>query len=599
MKRRPARIEDYAFLSDTQTAALVSRDGCVDWLCFPRFDSGACFASLLGSGDNGHWRFFTKEKVTKITRRYRGETLILETTIETKTGAIRLIDFMPPRGTNPDLIRIVEGVRGTVAMEMELIIRFDYGSIIPWVRKRDHGLEAVAGPDALILRTPVPTFGRDLTTVAEFEVRRGQKIPFVLTWYPSHRSPPKKVRPMTALAQTERYWKRWARQFRPKGKHRETVMRSLLTLKGLTYAPSGGIVAAATTSLPEQIGGVRNWDYRFCWLRDATFTLLALTGSDYVDEARRWSKWLLRAVAGSPDQMQILYGVNGERRLEEYEVPWLKGYENSAPVRIGNAASTQFQLDVYGEVVSSMYRAHKAGIEMDKTAWSLQIALLSFLERNWQKPDEGIWEMRGGRRHFTHSKMMAWLAFHRGVQLVEECGYKAKDHVERWRAARDQIHREVCQRGFHPKRGAFTQSYGSDALDASLLLMPMIGFLPITDSRVRGTIQAIDHELTHRGLVLRYKPKASSADALPGNEGVFLPCSFWMVICLHMLGQKKRARRLFDRLMKLRNDLGLLSEEYDPVARRQLGNFPQAFTHVMLIAAARRLAGQTVIGGKR
>ena len=437
MKRRSARIEDYAFLSDTQTAALVSRDGCVDWLCFPRFDSGACFASLLGTRDNGHWRFFTKEKVTKTTRRYRGETLILETTIETKSGAIRLIDFMPPRGTNPDLIRIVEGVRGTVAMEMELIIRFDYGSIIPWVRKRDHGLEAVAGPDALILRTPVPTFGRDLTTVAEFEVRRGERVPFVLTWYLSHQSPPKKVRPMTALAQTERYWTRWARQFRPKGKHRETVMRSLLTLKGLTYAPSGGIVAAATTSLPEQIGGVRNWDYRFCWLRDATFTLLALTGSDYVDEARRWSKWLLRAVAGSPDQMQILYGVNGERRLEEYEVAWLKGYENSAPVRIGNAASTQFQLDVYGEVVSSMYRAHKAGIEMDKTAWSLQIALLNFLERNWQKPDEGIWEMRGGRRHFTHSKMMAWLAFHRGVQLVEECGYKAKDHVERWRAARD------------------------------------------------------------------------------------------------------------------------------------------------------------------
>jgi GH15 family glucan-1,4-alpha-glucosidase len=599
MKRRSARIEDYAFLSDTQTAALVSRDGCVDWLCFPRFDSGACFASLLGTRDNGHWRFFTKEKVTKITRRYRGETLILETTIETKSGAIRLIDFMPPRGTNPDLIRIVEGVRGTVAMEMELIIRFDYGSIIPWVRKRDHGLEAVAGPDAVILRTPVPTFGRDLTTVAEFEVRRGQRIPFVLTWYLSHRAPPKKVMAMSALAQTERYWTRWARQFRPKGKHRETVMRSLLTLKGLTYAPSGGIVAAATTSLPEQIGGVRNWDYRYCWLRDATFTLLALTGSDYVDEARRWSKWLLRAVAGSPEQMQILYGVNGERRLEEYEVAWLKGYENSAPVRIGNAASTQFQLDVYGEVVSSMYRAHKAGIEMDKTAWSLQIALLDFLERNWQKPDEGIWEVRGGRRHFTHSKMMAWLAFHRGVQLVEECGYKAKGHVERWRAVRDQIHREVCQRGFHPKRRAFTQSYGSDALDASLLIMPMIGFLPITDPRVRGTIRAIERELTHKGLVLRYKPKASSADALPGNEGVFLPCSFWMVICFHMLGQKAKARRLFNRLMKLRNDLGLLSEEYDPVGRRQLGNFPQAFTHVMLIAAARQLAGQTVVGGKR
>jgi GH15 family glucan-1,4-alpha-glucosidase len=599
MKRRPARIEDYGFLSDTQTAALVSRDGCVDWLCFPRFDSGACFASLLGTSDNGHWKFCTKEKVTKTTRRYRGETLILETTIETKSGAIRLIDFMPPRGTNPDLIRIVEGVRGTVAMEMELIIRFDYGSIVPWVRKRDRGLEAIAGPDALILRTPVPTFGRDLTTVAEFEVRRGQRIPFVLTWYLSHQSPPKKLRPMTALAQTERYWKRWAHQVRHEGRSREAIMRSLLTLKGLTYAPSGGIVAAATTSLPEQIGGVRNWDYRFCWLRDATFTLFAITGTDHVDEARRWSKWLLRAVAGSPEQMQILYGVNGERRLDEHDVPWLKGYENSRPVRIGNAASKQFQLDVYGEIVSSVYHAHKAGIEMDKAAWALQIALLNFLELNWQKPDEGIWEVRGGRRHFTHSKMMAWLAFERGVLLVDECGYPAKDHVERWRGVRDQIHEEVCRRGFNAKRGAFTQSYGSKALDASLLLMPMIGFLPITDPRVRGTIRAIDRELMNRGLVLRYKPKASSADGLPGSEGVFLPCSFWMVICLHMLGKKQRAHRLFDRLMKLRNDLGLLSEEYDPVARRQLGNFPQAFTHVSLVIAARRLAGRTKTGRRR
>ncbi len=593
MKRRSARIEDYGFLSDTQTAALVSRDGCVDWLCFPRFDSGACFASLLGTRDNGHWRFTTKEKVRKITRRYRGETLILETTIETKNGAIRLIDFMPPRGTNPDLIRIVEGIRGTVAIEMELIIRFDYGSIIPWVRKRDHGLEAVAGPDALILRTPVPTFGRDLTTVAEFEIRRGEKVPFVLTWYSSNQSPPKKVRPMSALAQTERYWTKWARQFRRKGAIRKAVIRSLLTLKGLTYAPSGGIVAAATTSLPEQIGGVRNWDYRYCWLRDATFTLFALTGADFHEEARRWRTWLLRAVAGSPDQMQILYGVNGERRLDEYEIKWLKGYENSAPVRIGNAASNQFQLDVYGEIVSSMYHAHKAGIEMDKTGWSLQIALLNFLELNWQKPDEGIWEVRGGRRHFTHSKMMAWLAFHRAIQLVEEHGYKAKDHIERWRTVRDRIHEQVCSRGFDAKRGTFTQSYGSKALDASLLLMPMIGFLPVTDERVRKTIRAIERELTHKGLVLRYKPRASSADGLPGNEGVFLPCSFWMVNCLDMLGQRRKARRLFNRLMKLRNDLGLLSEEYDPVARRQLGNFPQAFTHVSLIIAARRLAGRT------
>jgi GH15 family glucan-1,4-alpha-glucosidase len=519
--------------------------------------------------------------------------------METKSGAFRLIDFMPPRGRNPDLVRIIEGIRGTVSIEMELIIRFDYGYIVPWVRKRDHGLEAVAGPDALILRTPVETFGRDLTTVAQFDVRRGERIPFVLTWYLSHEAPPKKIRPMTALAQTERYWTQWAGQFRQKGVNRKAIIRSLLTLKGLTYAPSGGIVAAATTSLPEQIGGVRNWDYRYCWLRDATFTLFALTGADFHEEARRWRTWLLRAVAGSPQQMQILYGVNGERRLDEYELPWLKGYENSAPVRVGNAASNQFQLDVYGEIVSSMYNAHKSGIEMDRTAWSLQIALLNFLELNWEKPDEGIWEMRGGRRHFTHSKMMAWLAFHRAVQLVEECGYKAKDHVERWRAVRDKIHREVCQRGFHAKRGTFTQSYGSEALDASLLLMPMIGFLPISDERVRGTIRAIERELTWKGFILRYRPKQSTADALPGSEGVFLPCSFWLVNCLHMLGQKKKARQLFTRLMKVRNDLGLLAEEYDPVARRQLGNFPQAFTHVSLIVAARHLAGRTKSGARR
>ena len=586
-----ARIEDYAFLSDTQSAALVSRDGCVDWLCLPRFDSGACFASLLGNGENGRWKFSPKEKVTKVTRRYRGDTLILETTIETRSGVVRLIDFMPPRGTNPDLIRIVEGVRGTVSLEMELVIRFDYGHIVPWVRKSDGGLQAIAGPDALILRTPIKTRGRDLTTVAEFEVKARDRIPFVLTWFPSHGTAPHKVGAMSALRQTEQYWTKWARQFRGKGKWRDAIVRSLITLKGLTYAPSGGIVAAATTSLPEEIGGVRNWDYRYCWLRDATFTLFALTGANYVDEARKWRTWLLRAIAGSPEQMQILYGVNGERRLDEYEVPWLNGYENSRPVRIGNAASEQFQLDVYGEVVSSMYHAHCAGIEMDKTAWSLQISLLNFLESNWNKPDEGIWEMRGGRRHFTHSKMMAWLAFHRGVQLVEECGYPGEGHVERWRALRDTIHQQVCERGYHPRKKAFTQSYGSTALDASLLMMPMIGFLPPIDPRVRRTVSAIRRELTRKGLVLRYKAEKSRADGLPGNEGVFLPCSFWMVNCLYLIGRKRQAQSLFNRLLKLRNDLGLLAEEYDPVARRQLGNFPQAFTHVALVIAARTLSG--------
>jgi GH15 family glucan-1,4-alpha-glucosidase len=599
MSPRPARIEDYGFLSDTQTAALISREGSVDWLCFPRFDSGACFAGLLGDENNGRWRFKPKQKLRRTRRRYRGETLILETTLETSSGAVRIIDFMPPRGTNPDLVRIVEGVRGKVELEMELIIRFDYGHIVPWVRKHDGGLEAIAGPDALILRTPVKTFGRDLTTVAEFAVKRGERVPFVLTWYLSHQSPPRIVNPMTALGQTERYWKKWASRFRPKGKDRRVIMRSLLTLKGLTYAPSGGIVAAATTSLPEQIGGVRNWDYRYCWLRDATFTLFALTGAHYVEEARHWRTWLIRAIAGSPNQMQILYGVNGERRLDEYEIPWLKGYENSAPVRVGNAASEQFQLDVYGEIVSSMYHAHKEGIEMNKTAWSLQVALLNFLELNWDKPDEGIWEMRGGRRHFTHSKIMAWLAFHRAVQLVEDCGYPGKDHVERWRGIRDKIHEEVCRRGYHPKRKAFTQSYGSDNLDASLLLIPMVGFLPPEDPRVVSTIKAIERDLMCRGFVLRYLPEKTSVDALPGEEGVFLPCSFWLAICLQLIGQKAKAKRLFNRLVKLQNDLGLFSEEYDPVKRRQLGNFPQAFTHVSLIIAARAMAERTKTGKRQ
>jgi len=598
--RPSAKIEDYGFLSDTQTAALVSRDGCVDWLCFPRFDSGACFASLLGKTENGHWRFLARDKILKTSRRYRGDTLILETLIETKSGAFRLIDFMPPRGTNPDLIRIVEGVRGRVTLEMELIIRFDYGHIVPWVRKRAGGLQAIAGPDALILRTPVKTFGRDLTTVAEFEVRKGDRIPFVLTWFRSHEAPPKKVRPMTALAQTEKFWTKWASKFQGRGKWRSAVLRSLLTLKGLTYAPSGGIVAAATTSLPEHIGGVRNWDYRFCWLRDATFTLFALTSADHVEEARTWSTWLLRAIAGSPEQMQILYGVNGERRLEEFEVPWLAGYEKSVPVRIGNAASKQFQLDVYGEVVSSMYNAHRAGIEMDKTGWALQISLLKFLASHWQRPDEGIWEVRGRRQHFTHSKMMAWLAFQRGVQLVEECGYRADGEVDRWRVIRDRIHEQVCARGYDPRKKAFTQAYGSSALDASLLLMPLIGFLPPTDPRVISTIEAIERELTIKGLVLRYRPSDRKVDGLPGNEGVFLPCSFWLVGALWLIGRKRDARVLFERLLKLRNDLGLLAEEYDPIARRQLGNFPQAFTHVSLVVAANMLSGRArPVGAKK
>jgi len=599
MTTNGTKIEDYAFLSDTQTGALVSRDGCVDWLCFPRFDSPACFASLLGEKKNGHWRFFPEEKIEKTRRRYRGDTLILETEIETKSGAVRLIDFMPPRGENPDIIRIIEGLGGEVAMRMELIIRFDYGQIVPWVRtrKRYDGLEAIAGPDALILRTPIQTYGKDLTTVAEFTVAKGDRVPFVLTWFASHTEPPRKINPEHALRDTEKYWTDWATQFQSEGEWRDAVIRSLITLKGLTYAPTGGLVAALTTSLPEEIGGVRNWDYRFCWLRDAALILLALLQSGYREEAKSWRQWLLRAIAGSPAQMQAIYGVRGERRLDEFEVPWLSGYENSRPVRIGNAASHQFQLDVYGEVLAAAWQAHQAGLKMSEADWRLMVALVKFLESNWQKPDEGIWEVRGGRRHFTYSKMMAWVAFDRAVKLVEECDCAANEHFLRWRKIRDQIHAEVCERGYNPRKKAFTQFYGSDDLDASLLIMPLTGFLPISDERVRGTVAAIERELIQDGFVLRYRPQETRVDGLPGGEGVFLPCSFWLANCWHLLGRKKEARDLFRRLLDVCNDIGLLAEEYDPRKKRQLGNFPQAFSHVALISCARILGDEEALPG--
>jgi GH15 family glucan-1,4-alpha-glucosidase len=584
-----AKIEDYGFLSDTQSGALVSREGCIDWLCLPRFDSGACFASLLGEKKDGCWLFSPEEKIDKVNRRYRGDTLILETEIETASGAVRLIDFMPPRGKNPDIVRIVEGLRGEVRMKMELIIRFEYGSVIPWVRKAHDGLEAIAGPDGLILRTPIETRGEDLTTVAEFAVKKGERVPFVLTWFASHEEPARAINPEHALRDTEKFWSAWAKRCRYAGPWRDAVMRSLVTLKGLTYAPTGGIVAAATTSLPEAIGGVRNWDYRYCWLRDATFTLYALMQGGYREEAESWREWLLRAIAGSASQMQIMYGVRGERRLEEYEIPWLAGYENSKPVRIGNAASQQFQLDVYGEVLGAMHYAHQAGIENRETDWRLQVQLVAFLESNWDQPDDGIWEVRGGRKHFTHSKMMAWLAFDRAVKLVEKCGCSGDRHVDRWKKIRDQIHAEVCERGFNAGKKAFTQVYGSDGLDASLLMMPLVGFLPATDERVRGTIAAIERELMQDGFVLRYRPQEEGVDGLPGGEGVFLPCSFWLADCLHLTGRKKEAQEMFERLLTLRNDLGLLAEEYDPVAKRQLGNFPQAFTHVVLVNSAHTL----------
>lgn len=586
------KIEDYAFLSDTQTAALVGRDGSVDWLCFPRFDSGACFAALLGDRKNGRWAFLPTEEITATRRRYSDGTLILETEIETAGGAVRLIDFMPPRGENPDIVRIIEGVRGEVAMKMELIIRFDYGRVIPWVRKRDGGIEAIAGPDALILRTPIETRGEDLTTVAEFTVTKGDRIPFVLTWFASHKDAPRAIHPEHALKETTAYWKQWSKKCEQYGEWHEAVVRSLITLKGLTYAPTGGIVAAATTSLPEEIGGVRNWDYRYCWLRDATYTLYALMTSGYLDESRAWRLWLLRAIAGSASQMQIMYGVQGERRLNEEEIPWLAGYENSKPVRIGNAASNQFQLDVYGEVLASMYAAHLSGIETNETEWNLQIELMKFLETKWTDPDEGIWEVRGGAQHFTHSKMMAWLAFDRAVRMTDHCSCEAEEHVERWREVRDEIHRQVCERGYNARKKAFTQFYGSDELDASLLTMPLTGFLPIDDERVVNTIEAIQRELTWKGFVLRYRAEKSDVDGLPGGEGVFLPCSFWLADCLHLLGRTKEARELFERLLELRNDLGLYSEEYDPQAKRQLGNFPQAFTHVAMINSAQLLSGR-------
>src|SRR5438552_2813542 len=538
MAKERTKIEDYAFLSDTQTGALVSRDGCVDWLCLPRFDSPACFASLLDNTRNGHWPFFPEGEVVETRRRYRGDSLIHETEIETESGAVRLIDFMPPRGENPDIIRIVEGLRGKVPMQMELIIRFDYGQIVPWVRrrKRYEGLEAIAGPDGLILRTPVETRGEALTTVAEFTVAKGDRVPFVLTWFASHARPPRKVNAEHALRDTEIFWRGWSKQFQSKGEWRDAVVRSLITLKGLTYAPTGGLVAALTTSLPEEIGGVRNWDYRFCWLRDAALILLALLRAGYREEAKSWREWLLRAIAGSPAQMQAIYGVRGERRLDEFEIPWLSGYENSKPVRIGNAVSNKFQVDVYGEILAAIWQADRAGLKLEEPDWALMVQLMKFLESNWQKPDEGIWEVRGGRKQFTHSKMMAWVAFDRAIKLVEECGCAADEHLERWQKIRDQIHAEVCQRGYNPRKKAFTQFYGSNALDASLLLMPVADFLPATDERVRGTIEAIERELMQDGFVLRYRTQEENVDGLPGREGVFLRCCFWLAGCLLLLG---------------------------------------------------------------
>ena len=582
----PLRIEDYALIGDTETAALVGIDGSIDWLCLPRFDAAACFAALLGGPEHGRWVISPAGGVRRVRRRYRPGTLVLETEWETQDGVVRVVDCMPPRDRIPDVLRLVEGVSGRVSMRMELIVRFDYGAVVPWVRRHEQYLEAVAGPDALRLRTPVALHGENLTTVGEFAVLEGDVVPFGLSWHASHEDPPAAKDPVASVQATQRWWEAWSARCTYDGTYAEPVSQSLRALKAMTYEPTGGIVAAVTTSLPEHIGGVRNWDYRYCWLRDATFTLLSLLAAGYVDEAQRWRDWLLRAVAGQPHAMQIMYGPAGERRLTELELPWLPGYEGSAPVRIGNGAAQQFQLDVYGELMDSLHDARDAGIDPDPAAWELQVKLMEFLDTAWRREDEGIWEVRGPRRHFVHSKVMAWVAFDRAVKAVERFGLDGP--VDRWRALRAQVHAEVCRDGFDADRGTFTQFYGSQQLDASLLMIPLIGFLAPDDPRVDGTIRAIERELLEDGFVMRY-PTQHEVDGLPPGEGAFLPCSFWLVDCLALTGRRDEAAALYDRLLGLRNDVGLLSEEYDPHAQRLVGNFPQAFTHVGLVNSALNL----------
>jgi len=582
------RIEDYALIGDCQTAALVGRNGSIDWLCWPRFDSAACFAALLGGPENGYWKIAPAAGAAAVSRRYLPDTLILETEFETAEGTVTLTDFMPVRSAQSDLVRIVTGKRGRVTMLSEGVLRFDYGASIPWITLGADGreLRAVAGPDLALLCSPVPLEQRDRKTVARFEVRAGETFTFVLTHAESHLSVSVRVDAQKALQQTEAFWKRWSARCTIGGSWAGPVKRSLVTLKALTYAPTGGIIAAPTTSLPEKIGGVRNWDYRYCWLRDATLTLLALMDAGYYDEANAWREWLVRAVAGSPQQMQIMYGLAGERRLPEFELPWLSGYEGSKPVRIGNAASAQLQLDVYGEVIDALYQACKGGVAGHDIAWNLQRSLLEHLAKVWAEPDAGLWEIRAPPRHFTYSKIMAWVAFDRAVKMVE--GFNAPGPVERWRELRERIHADVCANGFNRKRNSFVQSYGADALDASLLLIPMSGFLPAKDPRVVGTLEAIRRELTQDGLVLRYRAHEAD-DGLPPGEGVFLACSFWLADNLCMQGRGDEAQETFERLLGLANDVGLLAEEYDPAGRRLLGNFPQAFSHVGLVNTAMNL----------
>ncbi|MFD4031020.1 glycoside hydrolase family 15 protein [Streptomyces sp. NPDC058637] len=589
------RIEDYALIGDMQTAALVCRDGTADWLCLPRFDSHAVFAGLLGTEEHGFWRLGPArpegaQPAAADRRRYRGDSLVLESEWDTPRGTVRVTDFMPPRDGAPQLIRIVEGVSGRVQMRSELRMRFSYGRVTPWVHKVDGRTVAVAGPDSVWLDTQTETYGRNLTTYSDFTVAPGDRIAFTISWQPSHHEPPALPDPEGSLEATENFWREWVEQCTYHGPYREAVVRSLITLKALTYAPTGGIVAAPTTSLPEDIGGSRNWDYRYTWLRDAAITLSSLLRTGYREEARAWREWLLRAVAGDPENLQIMYGIAGERELGEAELDWLPGYENSGPVRVGNGAANQLQLDVYGEVTEALHLAHMTGLTRNDYAMGLQLKLISYLEKHWEEPDEGIWEVRGPRRHFVHSKVMAWVAVDRTIKLIESGDTDGP--LERWLQLREDIHRDVCERGYDKERNTFTQSYGSKELDASLLLIPQMGFLPPDDKRVIGTIEAIQRELsTEDGFVLRYPTAGEDAgvDGLEGDEGAFLACSFWLADDLAMIGRVDEARQLFEKLLSLRNDLGLLAEEWDARLQRQVGNFPQAFSHVPLIDTALRL----------
>ncbi|HTW47406.1 MAG TPA: glycoside hydrolase family 15 protein [Acidobacteriaceae bacterium] len=583
-----AKIEDYALIGDCETAALVDRKGSIDWLCWPDFSSSACFAALLGTRENGYWAICPVGRGWKTTRQYRAHTLILETLFESRHGAVRLIDFMPVRERNSDVVRIVEGVRGRVEVRMELALRFDYGETVPWVTAIEDGIRAVAGPSLVTLHGSQPVHGERLTTVAEFAVKRGERAWFTLTYGESTKPSPRRIEAEQALRDTEAFWKEWTSRMRYVGPYAEAVERSLIALKAMTFRPSGGVVASPTTSLPEQMGGTRNWDYRYCWLRDTTFTLLAMTRAGYFEEAAAWQDWLLRAVAGSPDQVQIMYGLKGERQLIEWEAEWLAGYEKSRPVRVGNAAAGQVQLDIYGEMLGTFYQALHRLERHTEVHFRVLVLLLEHLEKIWDEPDAGIWEVRGGLRQFTYSKVMAWVAFDRALKIAEKLGVEVP--VKKWAALRDRIHEQVCTMGFNRKKKSFVQYYGSHQLDASLLLLPLVGFLPFTDERVQGTIAAIERELMRGGLVMRYETE-KVPDGLPPGEGMFLACSFWMVSCLKQMGRERDARKLFERLLSLRNDVGLLAEEYDLRRKRMVGNFPQAFSHIALVNAAFRLAG--------